>query len=199
MHCAVMRALSGTFATLAALASGLLGGLWLTAGVLDAAHVPGAARAGVWTAWPRAGASDADPYTRALFARRGEQAMHPAEGLTLYAMRDESGAELDARCAYRMSGRMPPARFWTLAVYRPDGSLVANAASRNVFTSAEAVGGPEAGIDLSADPSPGNWMPLPPGGRFVALLRLYDTPLAAVSGALDGDRLPTLRRVECRP
>ncbi len=123
-----MRYVSGTVATLAALTAGLFGGLWLTAGVLDAAHVPGAARAGVWTVWPRAGASDADPYTRALFARRGELVMHPAEGLTLYAMRDEAGEELDARCAYRMSGRMPSARFWTLAVYRPDGSLVANAA-----------------------------------------------------------------------
>jgi hypothetical protein len=190
---------SGILATLLTLALGLAGGLALTSGMLDAAQAPGAFRYGPWALWPRAGAPDADPYTRALFARRGEIAMAPAEGLALYASRDGAGGELDAACSYRLGGRIPAARVWTLTAYRPDGTLMANAARRNGLSSAETVSGAEgAEVTLSADPSPGNWLPLPAQGRFVILLRLYDTPLAAVSAALDGDRLPKIVRTGCR-
>ncbi|MGL4243397.1 MAG: DUF1214 domain-containing protein [Beijerinckiaceae bacterium] len=194
-----MRRLSGILATLLTLALGLAGGLALTGGLLNAGQAPGALRYGPWALWPRAGAPDADPYTRALFARRGEIAMAPAEGLALYASQDGTGADLDARCSYRLSGRIPAARVWTLAAYRPDGSLMENGARRSGLTSAEAVSGAgESEISLSADPSPGNWLPLPAGGRFVILLRLYDTPLAAVAAALDVDRLPRIVRTGCR-
>jgi hypothetical protein len=194
-----MNRFAGIFATLAMLAAGLAGGLALTAGMLDAAQVPGALRYGPWALWPRAGVPDADPYTRAFFARRGEIAMAPAEGLALYASRDGAGADLDAACGYSIVGRIPSARFWTLTAYRPDGSLTENAARRNGLTSTEAVvGGGEAEITLSADPSSGNWLPLPAAGRFVILLRLYDTPLVAVSTALDSDRLPRIVRTGCR-
>jgi hypothetical protein len=194
-----MSSLPGIAATLATLAAGLAGGLALTAGVLDPAHVPGATRVGSWTAWPRAGAADADPYTRALFAKSGEIAMSPAEGLAFHALRDAAGRDLAAECRYRIAGRMPPARVWTLAAYRPDGSLPANAAQRHGLTSSEAVGGGGADIAVSTDASPGNWLPLPERGRVVLVLRLYDTPLAAVAAALDPERLPRIERLDCRP
>jgi hypothetical protein len=193
-----MSSLPGIAATLATLAAGLVGGLALTASMLDAAHVPGASRVGSWTVWPRAGAADADPYTRAFFAKRGEIAMSPAEGLAFHALQDAAGRDLTANCTYRIAGRMPPARIWTLAAYRPDGSLLANTAQRHGLTSFEAVGGLDADIVVSGDASPGNWLPLPTGGRFVLLLRLYDTPLAAVAVALDPERLPRIERLECR-
>jgi hypothetical protein len=194
-----MRKAAAILATLATLAAGLGGGLALTAGLLDGGKAPGPVRLGPWSMWHRAGAPDADPYTRALFARRGEVAMHPAEGLTLHADRDGDGKALDARCAYRIAGRMPAARAWTLAAYRQDGMLPENAAGRRGLTSAEAVGGSDAEVALSSEPSPGNWLPLPAEGRFVLLLRLYDTPLAAVAAALDAGRLPRIERLECRP
>jgi hypothetical protein len=192
-----MTQLAGIAATIVAMAAGLGGGLALTSGVLDAQRVPGALRYGSWTVWPRAGAPDADPYTRALFARRGEVAMTPAEGLALYASVDESGRDLTARCSYRLIGRIPAARAWTVTAYRPDGRLMDSPAKRHGLTSAEAVLGDDADITLSAEPSPGNWLPLPSDGPFVILLRLYDTPLAAISAALDRDRLPILERLGC--
>jgi hypothetical protein len=195
-----MRHLSSIAAMLVTLAAGLAGGTALTATLLDPAHVPGAARYGVWTLWPRAGAPDADPYTVALFARRGEVAMAPSEGLALYAQRDGAGAPLSAACVYRMGGGIPPARAWTLTAYRPDGALVENPARRAGLTSAEALGGAELGdITISRDPGPGNWLPLPEQGRFVLVLRLYDTPLTAVTAALDAERLPRITRLDCRP
>jgi hypothetical protein len=194
-----MRTTAFIAATLATLAAGLGGGLALTAALLDGASAPGQSRLGPWAMWHRAGAPDADPYTRALFARRGELAMAPAEGLALHAGRDGAGEALDARCAYRIAGRMPAARAWTLTVHRPDGTLPENAAARRGLTSAEVVGGGEGEVTLSAHASPGNWLPLPPEGRFVLVLRLYDTPLSAVAAALDAERLPRIERLECRP
>ncbi len=193
-----MSRLVGIAATLVTLAAGLAGGLALTAAVLGAAQPPGASRVGGWMVWPRAGAPDADPYTKALFARRGEIAMSPAEGLAFLAQRDSSGAELRGGCAYSIAGRMPPARVWTLTAYRPDGALAAHPAARYGLTSAEAVGGDDGTrIVVSAAPGPGNWLPVPADGRFVLMLRLYDTPLAAVSASLDPERLPLLKREEC--
>jgi hypothetical protein len=194
-----MSRLTGIAATLVTLAAGLAGGLALTSGLLDAAQAPGTARLGAWSMWPRAGAPDADPYTRALFAKRGEIAMAPAEGLALHAQKDSAGGELTARCAYRLTGRMPAARAWTLTVYRTDGALAETAAGRHGLTSAEVVGGGEEAIAIASEPSPGNWLPLPAQGRFHLLLRLYDTPLSAVAAALDPERLPRIERAECRP
>jgi hypothetical protein len=195
-----VRSLTAIAATLVTLAAGLGGGLALTAGLLDPARVPGAARYGSWVLWPRAGAPDADPYTAALFAKRGEAAMAPAEGLALYALSDSGGAVLTAACTYRIGGGPPQARAWTLTAYRPDGSLPENPARRAGLTSAQALGGADlTDIAVSHEPSPGNWLPLPDKGRFVLLLRLYDTPLTAVTAALDTGRLPQINRVECRP
>jgi hypothetical protein len=194
-----MRRISGIIAMLVTLAAGLAGGLWLSATLLSAARAPGTLHAGSWKIWPRAGAPDADPYARALFAMRGEVPLSPAEGLALYADHDAQGRVLLGACAYVLSGRMPQARAWTLAAYAPDGSLQANPAQRVVLTSAETVGGSEGGVQVAREPRPGNWLPLGTSGAFVMVLRLYDTPLAAVSAAIDGARLPVIERLECSP
>ncbi len=190
-----MNRLAGLFATLAMLVAGLSGGVALSAGMLRAARPPGTVVAGDWKAWPRAGAPDGDPYARALFAMRGEAPLAPAEGLALYGDRDSSGAALRSACAYRIAGRIPSARAWTIAVYRPDGSLAENAARRYVLTSAEAVGDGE--VVLSRDPAPGNWLPIGPEGAFVVVLRLYDSPLTSAAAALGGARLPRIERMDC--
>lgn len=194
-----MRSPAAIAATLATLAAGLAGGLWLSASMLDAASAPGTVQAGSWKSWPRAGAPDADPYARALHARRGEVPLTPAEGLALHADSDADGRPLDASCAYRLAGRMPQARVWTLAAYGPDGSLADNPSGRVVLTSAETVGGGEADIWIAREPRPGNWLPVGTRGRFVIALRLYDTPLSSVAAAIDGARLPRLERTECQP
>jgi hypothetical protein len=193
-----MRSSAAIAATLATLAIGLLGGLWLSASLLDAAAMPGTVHAGGWKSWPRAGAPDADPYARALHARRGDVPLAPAEGLALHADSDSEGRPLTAACAYQLVGPMPQARIWTLAAYLPDGSLPKNPSGRVAFTSAEAVGGGDAGVWIAREPRPGNWLPLGAADRFVVALRLYDSPLASVTAALDGARLPRLQRMECR-
>jgi hypothetical protein len=194
---AVMNRIAGTLATLATLLAGLAGGIALSAGLLGAGEAPGVVHVGPWKMWPRAGAPDADPYARAHFARSGEVPLSPAEGLALHADSDSSGRPLRGACSYRIAGRIPQARIWTLAAYAPDGSLAPNPAGRFVLTAAEAVGGGAGSIAVSREPQPGDWLPIGDLGRFVLVLRLYDTPLSALSSALDPDIAPRIERLGC--
>jgi hypothetical protein len=192
--------LSSILAFVMMLACGLALGVWITARVLDTASAPGTLRYGAWMLWPKAGAPDADPYSLALFSRRGDVPMSPAEGLALFASQDSSGAALNGRCNYVIEGLLSPARAWTLNLYHPDGRLLVGPSGRSGFTSADAlVDGAMVRIFLSTQPQPGNWLPLTSGDNPVIALRLYETPLSAVASALDGSRLPNVRRTGCNP
>ena len=50
---------------------------------------------------------------------------------------------------------------------------------------------------LSRDPLPGNWLRMPENGPFRLVLRLYDTPVAAGTAALDPRTLPAIERLDC--
>jgi hypothetical protein len=190
--------LSSIFAFVAMLACGLIGGIYLTTVVLDWQRAPGSVRYGPWVAWPKAGAQDADPYSRAVFARRGDIPMAPVEGLTFFASQDDNGDDLTARCQYEVSGAFPQARAWTLSVYGQDGRLHPGLSGRSAMNSTEAlVERQQVTISLSAEPKPGNWLPLASDQKLVVALRLYETPLSAVAAGLDRSRLPTLKRTGC--
>ena len=180
------------------LAGGLLIGLWTAGSVLGSGHGPGSTLHGPWIAWHKAGNADADPYSLAAFARRGDIPMAPGEGLALFADRDSGGGRLRSACRYEIAGAMPQSRAWTLTAYRPDGRLIASPSGRTGFNSAEAlVDGGAVSITLSSDPAPGNWMPLAGDGSLILTLRLYDTPLSAAGAAIDARRLPEIRRLGC--
>jgi hypothetical protein len=190
--------LSSILAFVVMLVAGLVIGVWTTVKVLDSGGAPGTLRFRAWVLWPRAGAPDADPYSLAVFSRRGDVPMSPAEGLALFANRDSSGAALSGRCSYMIEGVISPTRAWTLHLYHSDGRLLTGPSGRSGFTSAEAlVDGTNVRIQMSAQPQPGNWLPLAPGDSPVIALRLYETPLSAVASALEGSRLPDVRRLGC--
>jgi hypothetical protein len=190
--------LSSIFAFVLMLASGLAGGVWVTTRVLDGGATPGAMRYGAWVLWPKAGAPDADPYSLAVFARRGDVPMSPAEGLAFFASGDTAGNTLRGSCTYEIQGQFPQARAWTLTIYKPDGQLLVGPSGRSGFTSAEAlVEGAQVRILLSSQPQPGNWLPIAASDSPVLALRLYETPLSAVASALDSARLPEVRRIGC--
>jgi hypothetical protein len=180
--------------------SGLALGLLLTSHVLASRHAPGTVRAGEWQLWPRAGAPDADPYSLAIHARRGDLPLAPSEGLALFATQDKAGALLDGRCTYVLEGTMPTARAWTLALYTPKGALVQDGTQPSGLTSSMAAVLPGVPLAvLAPDVGPGNWLRAPRGQPFVVVLRLYDTALTAAAQGLDADRLPRLIRKACTP
>ncbi len=162
-----------------------------------------------WTAWPKIGARDADPYVRAIHARTGEVPLALGEGLLLTALTDESGRRLDPSCRYRIAGATPPSRAWTLTVERrgrtkaeaagePAG--VTGMAPRTGFTSTEVLRDRDGrfAVTLSPTVQPGNWLPMPAGeGSIRLVLRLYDTPVAASTGVLEREGVPSITREDC--
>ncbi|GJD33654.1 DUF1214 domain-containing protein [Methylobacterium aerolatum] len=177
---------------------GLVSADWATRG----GYPFGGVRIGAWIAWPRAGATNADPYTRAVNARRGEIPLAVGEGLLLTAAEDDAGRTLDATCTYAVAGAVPPARAWTLTVAGrgardPDRPLM-----REGFTSTEILRRPDGRFEIVLAPTaePGNWLPAPRAqGPMRLALRLYDTPAAASIASIDRGSVPTITRRDCAP
>jgi hypothetical protein len=185
-------------AALVALA-GLALGLWATQAMLanggPFAHVS----LGPWNVAIKAGATDADPYTRASLARGGEIPIALGEGLRLTAWVDDDGRQLDARCVYRVGPRAPAARYWSLGVVDRRGYPVENAARRYVLRSSEILrdGEGDFAIYVSAAAHAGNWLPVAAPARFGLVLRLYDTPLGGAAGGLEKAAAPAIHRESC--
>ena len=175
---------------------GLASADWATRG----GYPFGGVQVGAWTAWPRAGAANADPYTRAVNARRGEIPLAVGEGLLLTAAADDQGRALDAACSYRIGGGTPPARAWTLTVAGRGPRDPGRPAMREGFTSTEILRSADGrfSVLLGSEVQPGNWLPSPRDSGPVRLaLRLYDTPVAASVGTLDRESVPAITRLGC--
>ena len=184
------------YALLLAAGLGLSSAFWATKGDYPLGRVA----VGAWTAWPKAGSRDADPYTRAINARTGDIPLAVGEGLILRAAADDTGRALDTRCAYRIGTSMPQARYWTLTLYDEAGRPVTGD-GRSSFTSAEVLRDAAGGfaVTLSREARSGNWMMMPESGRVSLVLRLYDTPASSGSAALDRASVPAIERLECAP
>lgn len=158
----------------------------------------GAVTVGQWTAWPRAGSANADPYSLAVLARTGEVPLGAGEGLSFTAEDDADGEPLDGHCTYEVVGQAPSARLWTLTAYDADGRLMVNAAYRTGFHSREIVRREDGSFVITVSPkvASGNWLPIAAVDRFRLVLRLYDTPVT--SGGRFADLvMPEIRKGPC--
>ena len=191
-----MRLLFGSCFTLLLAAVIGLGATWLT---LTRGIAFGSLTIGAWTAWPKKGSVDIDPYARANIARTGELPIGTGDGVSFYARTDDNGAELDGRCTFIVSGMTPAARYWTVTLYDRRGRLVANTIDRHGFTSEEIVRGIDGrfAINIAPRARPGNW--LPSGGieRFVLVWRLYDTPIGVATRTTKEGPMPVIVRKGC--
>jgi hypothetical protein len=182
-----------------AVALALLLGLWSAYWAVSGDYPFGRLRAGPWQAAPRVGSREADPYAKAVVARSAEIPLAIGEGLTLTATADDVGRPLDSGCVYRVGSVTPQTRYWTLTLYDGDGRPVSSELQRSSFTSAEVLRNGEGrfAIMISREPMPGNWLRMPDRGRPGLALRLYDTPVAAGTAALDARTLPSIERLGC--
>jgi hypothetical protein len=185
--------------TVYALALGLGLGLGSAYEVMRGDYPFGAARIGPWQTWPDLGSGRADPYARAILAKRGDVPLALGEGLALRATQDSKGQPLDAACTYRIGALMPPTRLWTLAAYDGAGQPVQSDLKRSGFTSAELLRNPDDtfAVVLSPRLQPGNWLKLPGSGPFTLSLRLYDMPGVAGAWKLGAEAMPSIERLEC--
>jgi len=140
---------------------------------------------GSWTAWPKTGTVDTDPYAKASIARIGRLPTALGDGVAFTASADDSGRPLDGRCDVVLSGVTPAARFWTLTLYNPDGELVANSINRFGFSSQEIVRNADGSFEIVVAPraNPGNWLPTGGIERYILVLRLYDTAVGVSTKA----------------
>jgi hypothetical protein len=173
-----------------------LGTTWLA---LSRGTVFGAVHIGAWTAWPKTGTRDIDPYARAAIARSGELPLGSGDGIAFLAQADDAGRPLDGRCDVLVSGTTPQARFWTLTLYDPQGRLVGNSLDRQGFTSQEIVRNADGTFDIDIAPRAraGNWLPTSAVDRYILLLRLYDTPVGVATRAAREVPMPALTVHSC--
>ena len=191
-----MRLFFGSCFTFILAAAIGLGATWLT---ISRGVAFGELAIGAWRAWPRSGSVDIDPFARARIARSGELPVGTGDGVTFYASADDSGRDLDGRCAFEVSGMSPPARYWTLTLYDSDGRLVANTIDRHGFTSSEIVRKADGrfAIEIAPRTRPGNWLPTGGIERFVLAWRLYDTPIGVATRSNKDASMPAIARRGC--
>jgi len=173
-----------------------LGATWTTA--TRGVNV-GTIKIGAWTARPKTGTSDIDPYSRASVARSGELPVGTGDGVMFTATTDDSGRALDGRCDVVVKGVTPAARFWTMSIYDPKGRLVANALQRYGFTSQEIVRASDGSFELrvTSRSRAGNWLPTGGLDRYMLALRLYDTPVGVGTRTQKDAPMPSITTVGC--
>lgn len=191
-----MRLLLGTLFAFAVAAIVGLGATYLA---LTRGAAFGAFTIGSWTAWPKTGTLDADPYARATIARTGQLPVALGDGVSFTAQSDDSGKLLDGRCDVVLSGITPAARFWTLTLYNVKGELVANAINRYGFTSQGIVRHADGSFVIVAGPraNPGNWLPTGGVERYALILRFYDTAVGVSTKAGREIPMPAISTRSC--
>jgi hypothetical protein len=191
-----VRLLLGTLFALAVAAIVGLGTTWLA---LTQGTAYGGVSIGAWTAWPRSGTAGIDPYARAIVARSGELPVGSGDGVAFHARSDDSGRLLDGRCDVTLGGITPPARYWTMTLYDPEGRLVANSVQRHGFTSQEIIRRSDGSFDILVGPRarPGNWLPTGGVERYVLVLRLYDTPIGMATRSGRDAPMPAIVQKAC--
>ncbi|SSC66017.1 DUF1214 domain-containing protein [Ciceribacter selenitireducens] len=175
------------------------GGILTTLSALNASAGFGAIRLGVWSAFPDVQTADADPYAKSHRAKAGRLLYGSAEGLSFTASSDEDGNLLTGTCSYRIVGRTPAARLWTLYAADPDGKPLVPRADLPFAHNSQGILRHRDGsfeISVSATARPMNWLALPNTGAFSLVLTLLDTPAAGSSGLI-GLEMPKVESLGC--
>lgn len=195
-----MRALGyfiGAFA--AALILGI-GSAWY---MIERGSILTTTRIGPWKSWLSEGNPSADPYTRAHLARSGRLPLTSTAARYFVADTDSRGSSLTAGCEYSIVGAPLNARWWSIALYDANGSLIPNPSNRYSFNSEEAIRRADGTyhINLSRNARPENWLPAgdDPSRALTLVLRIYgarDTDISGI-GQIPAESLPTIERIQC--
>ncbi len=175
------------------------GGILSALSMLNASVGFGAIEVAGWRAFPAAQTASADPYAKAHRAKGGRLLYGSAEGLQFTAARDAQGLTLTGTCSYRMSGRTPTTRLWTLYAADADGNRLNAGAELPTAKNSQTVLRRRDGsfdIVISRTAKAGNWLAIPDAGAFQLVLTLLDTPAAASTG-LSGLSMPVIEQIGC--
>lgn len=191
--------LKTAFLIFVALSIAIVGGAASVWYALEKFHGVDAVTIGQWTTIPAFGTPDADPYSRARFARTGGLSLGQAEGIVFSAGHDSTGALLRRNCTYEIKGVIPPARFWTLRAADAAGRLLPGIGHRKPTLQSLMLLHQTDGsivIEVGDRPLPGNWLAVSGDGPMRLVLTLYDTPISGETGIMDIE-LPHIDRTSC--
>lgn len=152
---------------------------------------------GPWSANLAAGGTNADNYTRTAVAIAGLLALNKDETIYYGTTEDSAGEPFDPKCAYRIEGRDPEARWWSITAYAKDHFLIDHPSKRYSVSKTSVVRAADGGfvIRVSTAQAEQNWIAASPDG-FQLTLRLYN-PGASVRDDPAGVALPTITKEAC--
>lgn len=174
-------------------------GIFSTFAALQATEGFGSIKIGAWDAFPEAQTIEADPYAKSHRAGAGKLLYGTAEGLSFTASVDSSGERLSGICRYRLTGTVPPSRFWTLYAADQQGNPLDDGSGRPItLNSRNLLHGPDGGMDINvaASAQTYNWLAVPPSAGFKLVLTLLDTPVASSTGLID-IKMPDIHKTGC--
>lgn len=130
---------------------------------------------GPWTANLAAGGTGADDYTRTAVAIAGLLALNKDETIYYGADTDSAGEKLDPNCAYRIEGRDPDARWWSITAYGTDHFLIDHPSKRFSVSKTSVVRAADGTfvVRVSLQAETQNWIAAAKDG-FQLTLRLYN-------------------------
>jgi len=186
-----------TLKVLLTLMAGIALGLATTWATVIRPNGSGGVADGPWRTSLAAGSSEGGPYLRAYVAVHALLALSRAETIYYNASEDSEGHPLDGHCSYRIEGRDPPARWWSITAYGADDFLIPNPADRysvSMNSVARRADGSFAAT-VSKAQAEANWIPVT-AAPFDLMIRLYNPQpdVAADPGHL---ALPTIKKVAC--
>lgn len=153
---------------------------------------------GPWLTNLATGSENANPYLRAAIAVFGLLALNPSETMYFSATTDSSGSPLNGNCTYRIEGKAPDARWWSITVYGADGYLIPDS-TRYSYSLTDM--SPDANgvytIYLSKAQHSGNWLSLGNESTFHLSLRLYN-PVQSVRNNPGTVELPRIIKESCK-
>jgi hypothetical protein len=182
---------------LAMLIVGIALGLATTWATAIRGSIGGGVNDGPWQTSLYTGSSEGGPYLRARIAVHGLLALSREETVYYTALNDSDGAAFDGNCTYRLEGRDPPARWWSITAYGADDFLIPNEFDRYSVSMNSVGRNPDGSftVTLSKAKADGNWIPVIPG-RFDLTIRLYN-PQAEVVAEPAKVPLPSVKKVSC--
>ena len=160
-------------------------------------------RVGPWSSWMSEANPNADLYTKAHLARSGRLPITSTTARYFTARTDSDGRDLTSACEYSIRGGPLNARWWSIAVYDDQGSVIKNPSERYSFNSEDAIRHSDGTyrISLATHARPENWLPSGDGPehKLTLMLRVYgprETDANGI-GQIPDDRLPKIERIAC--
>ena len=181
---------------------GVAGGLASAWYMVEAGSNLSTRTVGPWKTWISAGRIDADPYTRAHYARSGSLPLSSTVARTYTATTDNEGRKLYAECEYAVEGEGPHQAWWTLAVFDHRGRLINNPIARHAYNATTVLRDTSGryAIALAREARPGNWLPTGRTRTLALVMTVFwSAQLDESESEIEGeDQLPTIRRKVCR-